>query len=273
MGCAFEGKVEAHDTVGILPTDKIFKVLGKDAKTGYILLHCPSCGENIAVDPLKSFFGGKMKGYPVDIRNAESIAVTAQKENMESDVSQRVPCSDNNCIGTINDQEVCNICGKPYIKKSMREGENVQTHEDKATEISKDTMDYDDALDVVKKRILKLAKNNFILWLVSIIIVFIARSTSKEFLNIITLIILVLILIKSIKLSILIKKYFNILYEMYGPHPNQKRNSLIVSFVNVGILGLVILLFIEGSSNWYIIPLISLSLFMFVMLGASLSGK
>jgi len=134
-------------------------------------------------------------------------------------------------------------------------------------------MDYDDALDMVKERILKLAKNNFILWLISIIFVFIASSTSKGFLNVITLIILVLILIKSIKLSVLVKKYFHIIYEIYGQHPNEKRNSLIASIVNIGILGLVILLFISKSSNWYTIPLILLSCFIFVMLGASLSGK
>ena len=71
----------------------------------------------------------------------------------------------------------------------------------------------------------------------------------------------------------IVKKYFNIIYEMYGPTPNEKRNSLIASFVNIGILGLVILLFIGGSSNWYTIPLILLSLLIFVSIGASLSGK
>ena len=97
-------------------------------------------------------------------------------------------------------------------------------------------MDYDDALDMIKNRILKLAKNNFILWFISIIFVFIARSTSKGFLNVITLIILILILLKTIQLSVLVKKYFNIIYAMYGQHPNEKRNSLIASFVNIGIL-------------------------------------
>ena len=134
-------------------------------------------------------------------------------------------------------------------------------------------MDYDDALVMVKKRILELAKKNFILWLISLILVFIAKSISKEFLNVITLIILVLMLIKSIKLSIVVKKYFNIIYEMYGPTPNEKRNSLIASFVNIGILGLVILLFVGGVSNWYVIPLILLSFIMFCGLGASLSGS
>ena len=66
MGCEFEGKVEAPDTVGLLSTDKIFKLLGKDPNTGYILLRCPSCGENLEVDPLKSFLRRKMEGLPVN---------------------------------------------------------------------------------------------------------------------------------------------------------------------------------------------------------------
>lgn len=134
-------------------------------------------------------------------------------------------------------------------------------------------MDSNDAFAMTKERILKLAKNNFILWLVAIIFVFIAKSTSKDFLIVITLIILALMLIKSIKLSVLITKYFRFIYEIYGPHPNEKRNSTIASVANIGVLALVILLFLSQSSNWYIIPLILLSCFIFVMLGSSLSGK
>ncbi len=32
----------------------------------------------------------------------------------EIDLSERTLCSDGNCIGVINEQGVCNICGKPY---------------------------------------------------------------------------------------------------------------------------------------------------------------
>jgi hypothetical protein len=31
-------------------------------------------------------------------------------------VSQRILCSDGNCIGTINEKGVCNLCGKPHSK-------------------------------------------------------------------------------------------------------------------------------------------------------------
>ena len=59
---------------------------------------------------------------------------------------------------------------------------------------------------------------------------------------------------------------------MYGPHPKEKRYSLISSFINIGIICLVILIFIGEVSSWYIIPLIILSFIIFCCLGASLSG-
>lgn len=36
-----------------------------------------------------------------------------KKEEKETDFSERIPCSDGNCIGTVNEKGVCNICGKP----------------------------------------------------------------------------------------------------------------------------------------------------------------
>ena len=37
-----------------------------------------------------------------------------KREKVEIDFSERIPCSDGTCIGTINDEGVCNICKKPY---------------------------------------------------------------------------------------------------------------------------------------------------------------
>lgn len=37
-----------------------------------------------------------------------------KREKVEIDFSERIPCSDGTCIGTINDGGVCNICKKPY---------------------------------------------------------------------------------------------------------------------------------------------------------------
>ncbi len=61
--CGHEGKVEAHDTVNVVPASEIFEVLGKDSSTGYIHLRCPSCKEDLAVDPLKVVGSSQMVGY------------------------------------------------------------------------------------------------------------------------------------------------------------------------------------------------------------------
>ena len=37
----------------------------------------------------------------------------------EIDFSQRIVCSDGNCIGVINEKGVCNICGKPFIAEQL----------------------------------------------------------------------------------------------------------------------------------------------------------
>ena len=61
-------------------------------------LVCPECKQEI---PDKSLYCCWC-GNPV------------KKEKVEVDFSERVPCSDGSCIGTINDNGACSICGKPY---------------------------------------------------------------------------------------------------------------------------------------------------------------
>ena len=62
--CGFEGKVEAHDTVNVASESEIFKNLGKDSSTGFLHFSCPSCNEDLAVDPLKAVAARQMVGYP-----------------------------------------------------------------------------------------------------------------------------------------------------------------------------------------------------------------
>ncbi len=62
--CNFEGKVEAHDTVNVVHESKIFKNLGKNSSTGFLHFSCPSCNEDLAVDPLKAIAARQMVGYP-----------------------------------------------------------------------------------------------------------------------------------------------------------------------------------------------------------------
>ena len=59
---------------------------------------CSNCGEDI---PEKSLFCCKC-GHPV--RRGEPVV----------DSSERIPCRDGSCIGTINERGVCSVCGKPY---------------------------------------------------------------------------------------------------------------------------------------------------------------
>ncbi len=71
-------------------------------------MECPHCGTPLAFSsclecgreiPTKSRFCCWC-GNPVAVEEAEK------------DVSERIPCSDGNCIGTINERGVCNLCGK-----------------------------------------------------------------------------------------------------------------------------------------------------------------
>jgi len=61
--CGHEGKVEAHDTLNVVPASEIFEILGKDSSTGFIHLRCPSCKEDLTVDPLKVVGSSQMVGY------------------------------------------------------------------------------------------------------------------------------------------------------------------------------------------------------------------
>jgi len=57
------------------------------------------------------------------INKQEDIYPSSNKTEKDAkiDFSQRTMCSDESCIGTINDQGVCNICGKPNIRMTGNE--------------------------------------------------------------------------------------------------------------------------------------------------------
>ena len=63
-GCGHVGKAEAHSTVGVTNQSDIFQMLGKDSSTGFLYFKCPSCDEDLAVDPLKAIATKQMVGYP-----------------------------------------------------------------------------------------------------------------------------------------------------------------------------------------------------------------
>jgi len=65
------------------------------------LIVCPECNGEI---PEKSLYccwcGNRIK--------------MQEKVEEKVDFSERTLCSDGNCIGTINENGICNICRKPY---------------------------------------------------------------------------------------------------------------------------------------------------------------
>jgi len=65
---------------------------------------CPECDESIPVF-------GKFCCYC-----GSAVPDLADNERDEGtiDFSNRILCSDGNCIGVINEHGVCSVCGKPY---------------------------------------------------------------------------------------------------------------------------------------------------------------
>ncbi len=65
---------------------------------------CPSCGaENLKTSIFCHRCGGKIEKANPAPAGAEEI-----------DFSKRILCSDGTCIGVINEQGICKVCGKPY---------------------------------------------------------------------------------------------------------------------------------------------------------------
>jgi hypothetical protein len=68
-----------------------------------VSLLCPECGGETPEGSLYCCRCGK----------------PTRTEKAEIDFSERVPCRDGNCVGTINDKGVCSICGSPYIREGV----------------------------------------------------------------------------------------------------------------------------------------------------------
>jgi hypothetical protein len=68
---------------------------------------CSSCGSLILEESLFCHRCGVKANSPLP-------EAPAPQDDGSSDFSKRVLCSDGNCIGVINEQGFCKICGKPY---------------------------------------------------------------------------------------------------------------------------------------------------------------
>ena len=65
---------------------------------------CPHCGAGVLEESLFCHRCGR----------ALETAAPPSSAGEEEDFSKRILCSDGNCIGVINEQGVCKVCGKPY---------------------------------------------------------------------------------------------------------------------------------------------------------------
>jgi len=77
-------------------------------------MKCPHCGETFPF----MLCPGCQKEIPEKSAFCCWCGNPVEMEKEETDFSQRILCSDGNCIGVINEDGTCNICGKPYLGTS-----------------------------------------------------------------------------------------------------------------------------------------------------------
>ncbi len=73
-------------------------------------MRCPQC-DTILPFLLCEVCGGET---PEGSRFCCQCGHPIKREEAENPTSERIPCLDGTCIGTINERGVCSICGKPY---------------------------------------------------------------------------------------------------------------------------------------------------------------
>lgn len=78
-------------------------------------MKCPHCDKTLAFVFCPQCGGESPEGSPYCCRCGRPMIT----EKAEADSSERVPCRDGNCVGTINEKGVCNICGIPYAGEAV----------------------------------------------------------------------------------------------------------------------------------------------------------
>jgi len=81
-------------------------------------MNCPQCGVTLPFI-LCPECGGEI---PEKSRHCCWCGSSIPTETGEAESTDRKLCSDGNCIGTINEKGVCNVCGKPYIESGGTTG-------------------------------------------------------------------------------------------------------------------------------------------------------
>ncbi len=70
---------------------------------------CPSCHAELLAASLFCHCCG------VRLETPAAVSSSSQEE----DFLKRILCSDGTCIGVVNDQGVCKVCGKPYTEEKV----------------------------------------------------------------------------------------------------------------------------------------------------------
>ncbi len=68
---------------------------------------CGACGKSVPrLGPFCCWCGQRLEGE------------AGSQSKDELDFSSRILCSDGACIGVVNEQGICKVCGKPYTPES-----------------------------------------------------------------------------------------------------------------------------------------------------------
>jgi len=89
-------------------------------------MQCEKCGQEIETVTCRGCGETVQKLGPFCYLCGHSLAPeqgNADESNIaengdESDFSNRILCSDGACIGVVNEQGFCKVCGKPYTPES-----------------------------------------------------------------------------------------------------------------------------------------------------------
>lgn len=79
-------------------------------------MRCPRCGEGLALWVCKNCGGETLEGSLYCCRCGQAMT---KEEERDDGSAERIPCSDGNCIGTVNDLGICNVCGKPFVREKV----------------------------------------------------------------------------------------------------------------------------------------------------------
>jgi hypothetical protein len=80
------------------------------------VIQCEGCGQEIHDFGPFCYLCGHRLGTPLGSHNGSQDILSNENVDPDSiDFSTRILCSDGSCIGVIDDNGKCKICGKPFM--------------------------------------------------------------------------------------------------------------------------------------------------------------